>query len=458
MSDFAIERIDTLDGFHRLKTDWDRLLAQSGFGTIFSSHNWLSVWWETLGEGHRPYILVARRSDEIVGIAPLMLTGDKLEFMGTPNVDYADFLIASPVEPVVRAFVDYLLEQRDQFGRIELDQISDRSETLRCLQEIMPGLEVPYQLRPLEPTFSYVYDGPAGKQSEFKLKLKKLRNIRTYMNYYERAGGMKFRRIYDTEEILRLLEPFYHLHLHRWDGTATPSKFLDAENMDFYRQLVRKFAPEDRICLTCLFHRNQPIAIYFSFHVNDTVYLYTSAYTQFYYKRSPGTVITYLQTEDYIQSGVREIDYIRGGEGYKSRFTNTEHQNYCLTVFESKSALRRQERWDRFKSTAVGTALRNNPKLMDLRIGLDLYARRHGKSGLLRYLASKVGRYLINIRRYDLFEVTIGGETAPEPPHGMRFAELTIDDVDNLAILHGWWANSEAYERARKRFERGERC
>lgn len=456
MSKISIETIDTLNGFHALKPHWDRLLSQCSFGTIFSSHDWLSVWWEILGEGHSPFVLVARRDSEVVGIAPLMQTDNRLEFMGTPNVDYADFLIAPPVKPVLEAFIAHLATLRSRFVRIELDQISDRSATLQCLRDIMPTSGLPYHLRPLEPTYSYVYDGPPEQQSEFTLKLKNSSRVNRYQRRLERNGGHRYRRVMH-EDILNDLPLLFHLHYHRWKGTPTPSKFADRTMCEFYTRLTERL-PTNSTFLSLLQGPKATAAGCFGFMSGDTAYLYTIGNSNFHHKLSPGTVLLLRQTEDFIRTGTTTIDYIRGGEGYKSRFTNTENHNFCLTVFDSPSAAKKHLRWERFKESSLGLKLRNNSAIMALRIGADQYTRRHGKTGLVRFVAGKIGRYIWDAPGYDLYQYVADRDTVVEIPRDIRFSELSADDLETLAILHGWWDGSEEFEQARNRFAEGGRC
>jgi CelD/BcsL family acetyltransferase involved in cellulose biosynthesis/GNAT superfamily N-acetyltransferase len=458
MNTITIDRIETLDGFHALKPDWDRLLGQCSFGTIFSSHDWLSVWWEVLGEGHRPYILVARRAGEVVGLAPLMQTGNRLEFMGTPNVDYADFLVAPPERPVIEAFIEHLGSIHRQFSRIQLEQISDRSTTLTCLRDILPSSGLPYHLKPLEPTYSYVYDGDPDKQGEFELTGRKWRDVRSAMNFFERNDGLELIVTQDQREIRRMLDGLFHLHIHRWAGTPTPSKFLSPLQSTLYRSLASKPELRGSLCLTWLKYGERIIATNFIFVDGNTAYLYTPAFSQYYAKRSPGTVMTYLQTEVLIRRGYLILDYTRGGEGYKSRFTNTENYNYCLTIFDSQSAGQRQLRWERFKQSTIGRKLRNNPTVMAIRIGADEYARRHGKAELVRYVAARVGQYVFDLQRFDLYRRVVDRTGKAEAPEGWKFGELSADDIELLAILYGWWADSVEHTQACHRFANGGRC
>jgi CelD/BcsL family acetyltransferase involved in cellulose biosynthesis/GNAT superfamily N-acetyltransferase len=456
MSTITIDRIETIDGFHALKPDWDRLLGQCSFGTIFSSHDWLSVWWEVLGEGHRPYILVARRAGEVVGLAPLMQTGNRLEFMGTPNVDYADFLVAPPERPVIEAFIEHLGSIRRQFSRIQLEQISDRSTTLACLRDIMPASGLPYHLKPLEPTYSYVYDGPPEKQGEFELKLKNSSRGSRYQRRLERDGNHRYRRVIG-ERVLPDLPSLFHLHYHRWKGTPTPSKFADQAMRGFYVRLSERICSSSTF-LSLLQGTSTTVAGCFGFVRGSTAYLYTIAHSSFHHKLSPGTVLLIQQTNDLIRAGVTTIDYIRGGEGYKSRFTNTENHNYCLTMFDSKSAARRHLRWERFKESSLGLKLRNNAAIMALRIGADQCARRHGKARLLKNAAARLGRYLLDVRKYHLYRLVGERIQRADTPEGVSFAELSADDTESLAILYGWWADSVEHARACQRFAAGGRC
>lgn len=102
--------IDTVDGFHALKDDWNGLAQRSAAPQqLFQEFGFLSHWVRHyLGARHRLQIIAAYRRANIVAILPLVrqrwLGLDTLRFMGIPVARFSDLLIdADAGESVVEA-------------------------------------------------------------------------------------------------------------------------------------------------------------------------------------------------------------------------------------------------------------------------------------------------------------------------------------------------------------------
>ena len=173
----SVERIDTLQGLDGLKDVWDRLLAKSDFRNIFLTFDWLRTWWKIFGEDRELYVLVVKSDDEIIGVAPLMLETSRrpgriikvIRFIGTPNVDYGDF-IGEDKKLIVEHMAEYLLRNRKDWFRVELDQISELSSTLSCLKGWLETGRLPFTARQIETCLAYVYEGGAEDRLKFKIK------------------------------------------------------------------------------------------------------------------------------------------------------------------------------------------------------------------------------------------------------------------------------------------------
>ena len=66
--------------------------------TVFQTWEWFDAWWSSFGAGHRLYFLSVHDGEDVIGFAPLMMIRGRLglrqlEFVGSPNADYQDFVI-----------------------------------------------------------------------------------------------------------------------------------------------------------------------------------------------------------------------------------------------------------------------------------------------------------------------------------------------------------------------------
>src|SRR5688572_432174 len=121
---------------------WTALTDAMHPGAPFRSAAWLTPWWKHLSPDGEPYVLVARRGGEIVGILPLysqpgVLGGRRLKFLadGVVGSDYLG-VVARPYEAhaVAWACVEYLSERNED--ELELDGLvpdDPLTEALHCV-------------------------------------------------------------------------------------------------------------------------------------------------------------------------------------------------------------------------------------------------------------------------------------------------------------------------------------
>ena len=95
LSHMRVIEVNKYSDFLALEEKWQDVLEKCNYYTVFSTWEWLSIWWKHFGKGKRLVLLLAEENDKIVGIAPLMysvhkmfgLRMGKIEFIGTPDSD-----------------------------------------------------------------------------------------------------------------------------------------------------------------------------------------------------------------------------------------------------------------------------------------------------------------------------------------------------------------------------------
>ena len=69
-----VEIIDNVEGFDRLREEWQGLHARTVPRNVFSSFVWSRSWWRTFGTGRRPFLVVVRDRERLLALAPLELS------------------------------------------------------------------------------------------------------------------------------------------------------------------------------------------------------------------------------------------------------------------------------------------------------------------------------------------------------------------------------------------------
>lgn len=281
---------------------------------------WLSAWWSVFGEGEEILIATVRQHDAIIGIAPLMVQGRRLLFLGSPDVcDYFDCVTAPGKEPLfLRTLLDYLAAQ----GLVHFNLGPVRPES--CLLKAMSGigLDNGSQCRieqedvilefDLPPTWQGFLDALGGKERhEVRRKLRRL----------EESGRVVFRMVDDVDEVPHSLETFIRLFVM---NRADKAGFMTGRMISFFKSLSLSLAEEGLLRLYFLEVNGKPAASVFCFDHQGTRFLYNNAYDGAYRGTSVGLMSKVLSIKAAIDTGLRRYSFLKGGEAYKYRLGGKE--------------------------------------------------------------------------------------------------------------------------------------
>jgi CelD/BcsL family acetyltransferase involved in cellulose biosynthesis len=122
----------------------------------------------------------------------------------------------------------------------------------------------------------------------------------------------------------------HSLHAQRWNGGGV---LMDPRLDDLLRRFTSELAARDEIWLTTLDVDGAPVAVWYGFVWNDTVYFYQSGRDPQWEPASVGLVLMSLMIRRAIERGYRRFDFLRGREAYKLSWTSTERPNYEVVAF-----------------------------------------------------------------------------------------------------------------------------
>ena len=85
-----------VESFESIWDSWEGALPSCATNTVFVTPWWHKTWWDNFGASDansEQRILSFRDGDDLLGIAPLMATGERLTFLGDKDLtDYFDFI------------------------------------------------------------------------------------------------------------------------------------------------------------------------------------------------------------------------------------------------------------------------------------------------------------------------------------------------------------------------------
>lgn len=327
----------TPSGFDALADEWNVLVAQSSFNTIFLTHEWQSTWWKYLGEGEL-WILAMRDAvtHKLVGIAPLYLLdvtrgemAGKRQFniVGCINVsDYLDLIsVEGCEERVYKRLLTWLYSDEapawDVLDLCNLPEVSHTWQTMPALLE-EHGLAVRTFEEDVAPQFSlpFRYEDYLQEQVEKKQR----HEIRRKQRRAEREARIGFTIVGPSESIEPEIDDF--IALQRASG-ADKAEFMTPDMRRFFVGMARVMQQAGWLRLCFLILNGEKVASLLAFEYDRKFLLYNSGYDpDSHAQLSPGWVILSYAIQYSIAVGCRVFDFMQGNEEYKYRFGSKDYR------------------------------------------------------------------------------------------------------------------------------------
>ena len=316
------------ESFHSIYSFWEKSLPALRWNSIFVLPSWLKVWWRQFGADSVLYLCSVRQSENIIGIAPLSVTGKKAAFIGSTDVcDYLDFVVTPGKEEY---FFTALIEHLKAQGISYLDLRTVRPDSTVCTHLVgvarRRGADV--SLAPEDVTLEL--DLPAGWDEYLRsLNGKQRHEIRRKIRRLREAGDIDYRVVQDTETVKQEMDTFLALfRLNR----SNKAEFMTDRMGLFFRSFAAAMAETNILRLCFLDFDSRPVAALICFDYNSTICLYNSAYDSRFSSLSVGVLSKVLSIKDSIQNGRKKYDFLKGDEAYKHRLGGSEVPLYRCRI------------------------------------------------------------------------------------------------------------------------------
>jgi len=350
-ADYRLEVVGSDAGFAALAPEWDQLWRSAPRPSPFLSHTWAWTWWRHFGRGSRLYLLLARtQGGELVGIAPLRIAHRRawgmwpvrsLEFLGYRGsavcTDHLDFLLRP--DHAGRVLGALMAELARGGAAWDIAVLADLAQ-----ESAVPGAEGGTAaetcfFRALPPHAVELW-------AQLKREHPKLHsNLRYYRQRLERERGLRVVAPVPPEELEPTLEALARLHALAHARKGESGNFGRPEYRSFHQDLVRALTGGDELYLARLDCDGQAAAVLYGFVAGGTLYFYQSGFDPGLSTYGVGTLLLAVVMEDAIaRLGLREFDFLRGGESYKTRWSTGARQTRTLRLWRPTAAAR-LSRW-----------------------------------------------------------------------------------------------------------------
>jgi CelD/BcsL family acetyltransferase involved in cellulose biosynthesis len=313
---------------------WNALVAANETNTVFQTYEWFDSWWQVFGETRELFFLLLREGDTIIGFGALQRRRSAygwrlLEFVGTGNADYQDFILPKDKPRAMAALCGFLRDNWWRWDRFALANMPGHSSSVALLEGAARemGLHLVDEIHVPCPTLLIESDSHRARSMIEKYSL------RRPLNWFRKHGNVTFRHVSSGEEVAQLLPTFFDQHRRRWANIGKPSLFANAHQVKFYELLARQLHARGWLQFSVVELNGAPIAFHYGFDYAGCVTWYKPSFSVQYAEHSPGLLLTRQLIEDCLARSRRELDFTIGDEAFKTRFASTCRFNVYLGIY-----------------------------------------------------------------------------------------------------------------------------
>lgn len=364
--DLSIAVVEQSDEFAAMREEWNELLSSSTSDCLFLRWEWLYTWWRHFGHDKRLLIITVRSGSRLIAIAPLTVTGPRLdpfpfplvEFAGAGSIgsDYLDFIIRRSYEAqAVGALVGFLAAKgvSVRLSRVKEESTPGAVLTRELADERWECLKVPTDVCPFIDLSGRSWDsylGSLGPRHRYNFR-RRLRNLqKRYEVRFEYADSEENRR-----DALRHL---VNLHVMRWKQRGGSNAFSHPGVWIFHEELSRLALERGWLRLFVLKLNGEPAAAFYGFRYGGTFHFYQSGFDPRFRQHSVGLVTLGLTIQKAIEEGADEYDLLHGNESYKFLWANNVRRLVRLELYPPGLWGRFQRNTARFSNAAKNFAKR----------------------------------------------------------------------------------------------------
>lgn len=314
-----IRRINSIEEFDQLKTNWESVYAADPHAHIFVSWMWLRGW---LAMAPYAWFVLALRPDKqspYVAFFPLIMRGPRiyqfrpirtLHMGGQPIATYTGFVCLPEYEEEALEAFAYHIQRQLGWDRFEMEAVLDPrlDAFLKCFPQEefdirrtygMPGLYIP--LPDTWDDYLQQFLGSGTRQS-LKRRIRQVKRLDKFSTTQVQADNVEM----NIELLLTLWQK-------RWGPKPTAR---------WRRRMLHYFFDNNNLWLTALWSGTIPIAALVALldRQKKTFTYYISGFNERFAKISPGRVMVAHSIRCAIEDGFQVYDFLTGTADYKLSF------------------------------------------------------------------------------------------------------------------------------------------
>ena len=310
--------------FDSIWDEWESILPSCSTNTVFVTPWWQKVWWDNFCADNELHILSVREGDDLIGVAPLMISNGVLTFAGDKELfDYLDFLVPKGNESIFYdALFGHIMDM--DWQSIDLPSLPKDSPTLEYLPTLAKGKGLKVEVEN-EETTPVAYLPDTWDEYLAGLRKKDRHELRRKIRRLE-AADSPHQYSCDTPDCMQ--DFFRLLRASR----ADKDEFLTPEREKFFMDIAQELSKRDQFKLYFLEVDGERVAGCICFDYGESYLLYNSGYNPEYSQLSVGLLNKALSLQTAIEEGRQSFNFLKGNERYKYNLGGKDEAVYHLTA------------------------------------------------------------------------------------------------------------------------------
>lgn len=338
--------VDRLQDVESLETSWTRLETRAAY-SFYLSWLWIGTWLRHLPKGVDPYVVTARASGSIVGLAivcrrgiwrlgPRGRTRWLLNETGDARFDRLfiehNGILAerSSASAVVTACLEAMARRLRSSDELVLSGIDPDVEAIARRAAGFSGFTTEVNVADTAPWVDLEEVRRRGGNYRTVLGRNTRQSVNRAMRLYAERGPLAHRIVETVPDALAAFDELIKLHWSRW-GRQGP--FANPGFRPFHESLIARGVPLGAVRISRTMVGDRTIGVLYNFVHRGHVLNYQSGFLYEDDARlKPGLVSHVLSIEDSLPRGEHSYDFGAGPAGHKSHLANAERAMMWIAI------------------------------------------------------------------------------------------------------------------------------
>jgi CelD/BcsL family acetyltransferase involved in cellulose biosynthesis len=312
-TEVRVRALTDVTAIWQLGSAWDGLVERMPRPSPYLLSSWVNAWFSERGFESRPYVLVAERGDELVGIAPFALQRrgrvEVAMFAGGDESALGDVVLApgEPPETARRLLAGLAASAADMLDVFGLPARSVLAEAAGPRLRVVQRVESPVTEMPDGWEAAYKRHRSGNRRNQDRRRERQLGEL----------GALEFSLATDAEAVRKDLPDAFELHRLRWQGRPDRSTFGLPAGRRFQRVALPQMADEGRFAMLTMRLDGRPLAFHSWFVVGSSIYFHRNAFDAKLARYGPGLVALRRSLAEAAERGATRVEYLGGAEQFK---------------------------------------------------------------------------------------------------------------------------------------------